>query len=326
MTCTRAYAQIVLVVLVALGACRHAAPETFTATAFDADVRVLPNGSAEVVEAIAVAFAGPASGFERVIAYDTADGLTFVSASLDGRELVRDAADGVKVEPHGDRELRVRWTFPPAPDASRTFGLRYIVVAASAIQGARGSLRLPVIPANRSYPIEFARVSLTLPASAALFSGSGIAEAGWRVERQPVNGITAQRRDLPPAEPTTVVAEFSVDPAAVLEPRWHADRRWGELLMPAFLSGGLFILVVGAGVLWITRFQYPPSRREGDGQERLAVRTGLRNGGLVTIVVALGSAAVAWFTLSHLGPWAMAVPVSILIVGVVFVTVSRWWV
>jgi hypothetical protein len=65
-----------------------------------------------------------------VIAHDTADGVVFTSASLDGRELDRDTPGGIEVDADDGRRLRVRWTFPPASVASRTFVLRYVVARA----------------------------------------------------------------------------------------------------------------------------------------------------------------------------------------------------
>jgi hypothetical protein len=56
------------------------------------------------------------------------------------------------------------------------------------------------------------------------------------------------------------MAEFAIDAATMPRPRWQDDERRAQDMMPAFLSGGLFILVVAAGILWIVRFQYPSER------------------------------------------------------------------
>jgi uncharacterized ion transporter superfamily protein YfcC len=91
----------------------------------------------------------------------------------------------------------------------------------------------------------------------------------------------------------------------------------------------LFILVIGGGVLWIVRFQYPRRRRdagpltESEDRERSAVRAGLRTSGLVSVVLSVVLALVTWLTLSHFGWWPMSLPASILIVGLVFLAVGR---
>ena len=97
-------------------------------------------------------------------------------------------------------------------------------------------------------------------------------------------------------------------------------------LTPAFLSGGLFILVIGAGVLWIVRFQYPVKARDTAAAEREEVRRGLWYAGLACIGLGLLTALAVRGLLGHLGVWPQALAVSILLVGIVFLIVHRRWV
>jgi hypothetical protein len=88
------------------------------------------------------------------------------------------------------------------------------------------------------------------------------------------------------------------------------------------------MLVIGAGVLWIVRFQYPRRRppvaiSEAEERERAAVRSGLRLTGVVSIALSGVLALVTWLTLSHFGVWPMSLPVSILLIGVVFLLVGK---
>jgi hypothetical protein len=69
--------------------------------------------------------------------------------------------------------------------------------------------------------------------------------------------------------------------------------------------------------------QHPRGQR-GDEDERRIVRRGLRRGGAACIVLSIAAGAATALTLASFGPAAMAVPASILIVGVAFVAASPW--
>ena len=327
---------LLAVCLLAVGGC--AARPMVSVEELDVVVRVQPNGSVEVQEQLELRFAGdtPVDRFERDIRLERADEVIFLSASTDGRPIERDGTGDVRVDVVERPHLSVTWIFPPASSGSRTVGLRYLARGAVAISGSRGSLRQAVIPSGRPYAIAVGRVVLEVPADAHVFDGTGIAEPGWDVSRLP-RGISAERHGIAPADGATVVAEISVDRARVAEPTWQHHQDWARQLVPAFISGGLFILVIGAGILWIVRFQYPrrqskraaagrPGPIDDDDQERQSVRAGLRTGGLVAIGLGGVLAGVTWLTLGHLGLWPMALPVSIFLVGVVFVALARTYV
>ena len=59
------------------------------------------------------------------------------------------------------------------------------------------------------------------------------------------------------------MADVGIDTSSIAEPDWQRYQDWARDLIPALISGGLFILVIGAGVLWIVRFQYPRRRPGG---------------------------------------------------------------
>ena len=296
--------------------------------AFKADIQILPNGDADIREELTVRLAGGPGELVRQIRFARADNIRFVSASVDGRALVPDASGDVSltIDQDGPR-FEVRWRFASAADAARVLVLQYVAERAVRVEMVRGSVRLEILPSRRSFSIARAELTCLIPDGALLFAGSGIAEAGWRVERVP-NGITADRQQLADAESGTVVAELSIDPTVTREPNWQALERSRQFLFPAFVSAGLFMLVIGAGILWIVRFRYPRGHAATpeDERERHLARRGLRNGGLITVVVGLLAAAATWPAVDRLGIWAMALPVSIVIVGAVFAVVSRKWV
>jgi hypothetical protein len=311
--------------------CRPAPLDQFHVDNVSVAVVVRETGAAEVHETQTVTFTNASvPSFERVVALDYADRASFVSAAVDGRAIAVDAASGDRISVHGDAPLRVVWTLAPGPRTTHVFELRYVAEGAVALQGARGRMALGVIPARRPTAVDLVTVSFMLADGLHLFDGSGVAEAGWTLERTP-NGIAGTKRGLAPAEGVTLIAQTSADPAVLRQPQWQKDADWAEQFSAAFVAGGAFILVVGIGILIIIRLRYPRrgsaraahepnDERPGD---RDVVRRGLWIGGWVSVALAVACAAVVQWTLPHGGPWPQAVPVSILLVGLLFAAVSR---
>lgn len=313
-----------LVLLGCLAACRSGAPAVVDRVAVD--VRVLPGGTAEVHEVLTARLADGQRRFERRVSLDQADAVMFQSATFDGQSVVPNASGPIALTVGDGRRLDVRWTLPAGSSESHVFGLTYRAAGVVAVLGQRGRLRLGVIPGARPYAIGSARLSFEVPESTYVFDGTGVAEAGWQVERLP-HGIAATRDGIGPAEGATIIAEISADASGVIEPAWQINEERTVDLIPAFVSGGLFVLVIGAGILWIVRLQYPRRHPAGDREdERRQVRTGLRISGWVSVVAAVVFAGVTWLTLSQFGLWPMWVPGSMFLVGVVFVLVSRRYV
>jgi hypothetical protein len=316
-----------VLVFIAASACGPA--PSWSVQRVDVTLGVRPNGTIDVRETIAVRFSEPDTArFERRVALERADSLTFESASIDGTQIQPGSYGDASLQVDDDRGLRVVWMFPPSPEATRVFEVVYRANGAVAVRGIRGTIRHVAVPGGRTYGIESAAVRLAVDPDLHRFDGAGIAEAGWTVSRTS-DGIAGERRSLAPNDSATVMAEVGIDPAAIAEPSWQRYEDWTRDLIPAFVSGGLFILVIGGGVLWIVRFQYPRRKRgaspltDVEDRERIAVRAGLRTSGYVTVVLSGVLAVVTWLTLSHFGWWPMSLPASILIVGLVFLAVNR---
>lgn len=312
-------------------ACRPAAPVDLNVERIAIDAVVRETGSVEVHETQTVTFTKASeTTFERIVALDYADRASFVSAAIDGRAAAVDATGADRLSVSGGAPLRVRWTFVPGASARHVFDLRYVAEGAVALQGVRGAMALGVIPPRRGTAIDLATVSFTLADGLHLLDGSGVAEAGWTLERLP-NGIAGTKRGLTPDEGVTLMAQTSGDPAVMRQPQWQQDADWIEQFWLAFVAGGVFVLTVGIGILMIIRMRYPrlgsvrATREPNDEQpgEREFVRRGLRVGGWASVVLAVGCAVVVAWTLPHAGLWPQAVPLAILLVGLLFAAVSR---
>jgi len=74
-------------------------------------------------------------------------------------------------------------------------------------------------------------------------------------------GLTARRDGNAPGETAALQARLATDTLALARPDWQFDAALAAELVPAFISGGLFMVVVGIGILWMLRVRYPDPRR-----------------------------------------------------------------
>jgi len=290
---------------------------------FEVEIHLMPNGVAEIAETITVRGDGGAlPSFERVVRPARVEGLEFASASIDGAPVPPAA---MAVDAGAERMLRVAWRFTGATDAVHTIGLRYRARGVLGVLGRRGQFEWPALPRDRGYPILAARVDVTVPEDVLRLGDWGLAEAGWQVAELP-NGVSAVRAVVPAAEGATVLAEVAVDPATMTEPRWQHDAELGRQLTPAFISGGLFILTIGVGIIWIIWFQNRSqrvARRTADGGERRRTAEGLYTAGVVCLAFGGLVAVATSVMLGRYGVWSMAIPGSILLVGGLFVVLGK---
>jgi hypothetical protein len=290
----------------------------------DVELRVEPDGAVVVGETFTLTVPPRGARFSRHVGGERADALAFVASSIDGQVVAPDAPGSTSVEVSDGDDLDATWTFAPGPAAAeRTISFTYRAEGAVAVRGTRGTLQHVAVPPSRRYAVRAARIRAVVPEGMHVFEGTGIAEAGWTVART-ADGIVAERGGVEAGAGATVQMELGIDPAAIAEPMWQRHAEWASQMVPAFISGGLFILVIGAGILWIIRFQYPRRHASAaDQNERHTVRTGLRTSGAASMGFAAILAAVMRLTLSHAGAWSMALPISLFLVGLAFVAVSR---
>lgn len=320
----RAWVPLVAAVAVALlAACQPSPPATVHR--FDLALDVRADGTSYARETLDLTFAASVTEFERVVENDRADWLTFDEAFLDGRRLEGAAS----VTATDGRSLRVTWRFSQPLSGRHEFGLGYFASRTLRLSGIRGMLSWPALPAHRAFAAEASRLTLTVPRGLLVDGSMGIAEAGWSVERTPF-GIEATRGPVPSDEGATIVADITIDPSAMTEPIWQIDQARRSELGPAFLSGGIFILVVGAGILWIVRFQFPkgPSdalraREKADNMDRAAAARNLRVGGTVCLVFAIAAGTLSLRWVDQLGWSLLAIAAGIVIVGAAFLAAGR---
>ena len=312
-------APLILVIALSLAAGCGSPP--VDVARFDVAIQVRPEGVAEIDETIALAPDAAADAFMRRVRPERAETVEFVSASIDGAPA---PAGAVLVRQDAPDSLEVTWRRDGSGEGGRVLGLRYRATGALAVQGRRGEFVWSALPED-GWSIAAARVEVTVPEGAVRVGQWGIAEAGWEVSELP-NGIAAVRQPVGPADRATVLAQLGVNPATMTEPRWQHDEAFGRQLIPAFISGGLFILVIGAGVIWIIRFEaVSRTGRRAGWRQAMPARTaeGLFTAGIVCLAFGLAVLAATYLILRRYGDWSLAIPASILIVGAMFLLLGR---
>lgn len=301
-------------------------------TSLDVSLHVQPDGSLEVVERLRVRLPEGATSFQRQEQAFRHDG---VQDDVTGR------MNGV-VFPRGrgPRELEIRrgvhldarFHFPPT-GGEHAFVLRYRLAGAVHTSGIRGTVSWRFT--NPGGAIADARIALNVPPATVLLEDPWVEEAGFEVARLPT-GLTA-RGPVKRGGTATPGAEFTIDTLSIAEPGWQNDRRRARDLMPAFIAGGLFLLVIGGGVVWMIRLKYPRIRARLADLDELTLPPAIKSALIERVIVArdLGRAAqatavfgaVVWITarqyFSHLDIWPLAIPAGILLSALMFQFESR---
>jgi hypothetical protein len=262
--------------------------------------------------------------FGRRLPADHSDGVVFESFTVDGTPIAP-GEQGLTVVAKSN-SLDLTW-LPTTPASSpRRVSLVMRAVSAIAVTQPRASLSWPVLSAGRDQDLQRVDIELVLPVGTTIYPGTGIAEANWNVAVTPV-GITSHKSPVAQSESATLVAAFDFDRRGVPDPVWERNLDRQRQFLPAFLAGALFFLVVGVGTLVILRAQYPSKARLARQPQaalppvadRDSAAAGLRLTGVIGLLIAAGSAAVAATTLGFLGLAVQAIPATMALVSAVFV-------
>jgi hypothetical protein len=260
--------------------------------------------------------------FERTAETDEADGLELTSATAGGVSLVPGAEFDVDA---GERRVRVRYAPTGPVSGSRQLTLAFKAVSAVAVTAPRATLSWPVLGPGRGFDVASVRAVLLLPTDSHIYPGTGIAEAGWVVDRTR-EGIVATRAPVSRDEAARLVAALDFVRSGVRDPVWERNRDRQRQFWPALVAGALFFIVIGIGVLVILRLQYPRRRQgvplERESDERALVTRGLYVSGLVGAGMAVVGAGVSYLTLGFLGMWAQLIPASMLVVSLSFMAAA----
>jgi len=318
-----ALSRLVLACLFGAGiaACQLQAPSTFVDRA-DIELALRTDGSVEVYEQFDVRVEDSPVVFERAVNHAHVDDLVFLNASLNGDELAPGGGDDLTVrEGH---TLRVRWKLPAGHAGTRhRVTLKYRALGVVFVGEGQGWLEWPALPAGRTFAVDAARVDLHLPTNPSASDSRGMLQAGWEVS-ETTDGIIATGTGVGLA-PAVVVAQIPIFDrfgarVPVTIPTWQVTEDLRREFAPAFVSGALFMLVIGGGIVWMLHVKHPRVRGSGaslpDAEERVAAASGLRTSALAVAILAAACMALAALFLPRFGWWGQLIPVSIALVAV----------
>jgi hypothetical protein len=141
------------------------AAKDYSAERFDGQFALQPDGSALATEKVIFRFeGGPFTYAFRDIEPTGTDGIAFVEASMDGKEMPLGTNAG-QVELTGSDPLKVKWHFAPASDTTHEFVVRYRVAGIVRKLDA-DTIRWRAIPQDHDYVIERSTITLTYPPTA----------------------------------------------------------------------------------------------------------------------------------------------------------------
>ena len=242
-------AVIALIAIALLAGC--GSPTAATVTRFEARLELQPDGSVQAHERLQVRTDAAVVRYRKPL--DRMDAILDAAAGVDHTGRPGGASDSAP-EVATEDGLTVDWPVPAGPDAVHTLVVTYHATGAVAVRGANATLWWRILPADRAFDVEHAVARLSLPPGTLLAHAPWTPEPGWTITREG-NLLTAEARNIAADQPATLVVPFSVDPRAIVEPRWQFNLERGLELVPAFIAGGLFILVTGIGALVMIRLQ-----------------------------------------------------------------------
>ena len=285
----------------------------------DIAIAVIPDGSLDVREQFAVRAEDTPVVFERTVTHPHMDAVTFLGASLNGTAEPRRETGAFSVR--DGRALRVRWTLPAGPAGARhAVELRYRAVGVVFVGEGQGRLDWPALPARRSFSIDAARLELHLPKTPVRSETIGVVEAGWEVSRAPW-GLLATRAQVG-REAAVIVAELGIDRTIIAVPSWQVSEDLRRQFAPAFISGALFMLVIGGGVIWMLRFKHRAAgvsvTASTDERQRSAAASGLRKSAVAVGLLAAACMGLAAAFLPRFGWWGQLLPASMMFIALLF--------
>jgi uncharacterized protein (TIGR04222 family) len=222
------------------------AAKSYDAERFDVQIDLQENGSAIITETVEFHFSGgPFTNVFRNISATETDGVTFLSASMDGTPMPQGAQAG-QVEVEAGDPLKVTWHFSPTFDTTHVFVVRY---RANGVvrKGAADTLIWRAVPEEHEYSIARSMVTLIYPSKATLLEQPSLSsdfESAQENDRFLLTaGELAKNHDL------ILTAKFSPGSLARTAPQWQAQKERADAAtakaLPIGAIAGLATLILG---------------------------------------------------------------------------------
>ena len=244
-----------LIAVLSLSIVPEAAAKTYAAERFDTRIRILPNGSIEVVETVVFRFEGEFTHVYRELSRRRTDDIEVVSAEMDGRTLPFGKESG-QVDVRRRSKVRVEWQFAPRTDSRHTFVLTYIVRGVVQRAGGRDVFEWVALPTEHDYPIGESQVSLeppVSPLSRPIVDSERVAELKFEQGGQQLQVFA---RGIGKNGWVKTRLEFDEGAIIAAAPAWQQRQFAARALAPRWLMAAGIVLVAGLLFMFALRQSY----------------------------------------------------------------------
>jgi hypothetical protein len=220
------------------------AAKDYSADRYDVNVTVEEGGDLFVKETFVFRFAGgPFTRVFREIPTDETDGITDVSASMDGIALPLGSATG-QVEIDYGRRVKVVWHLPPTSDDIHIFVLAYHMLGVIRQQDGSDVLSYRPLPTDHDYLIASSTVRFTYPASAQLLDQPAMTRGQSEIGSAP-GQVTLLSHNLGKNDYLQVLLRFAPGSLTTAPPQWQVLQSQQNSRAPAFIALAAAILSAG---------------------------------------------------------------------------------
>jgi len=252
----------IIAAAIAVAAIPAIAAKSYRAERFHSRIVVEPGGSILVTETVRFEF-GPDSFtyVYRDLPRRKTDGLTILSATMDGVPMERGKAPGQFELKREDNRRRVVWHFAATSNAAHVFSVTYRAEGVVWQDAGRDVLAWTLLPTKHEYVIACGSGEVEYPETAQLI---GDARFSIRPQEMQVEGRLVRFLRCPFERDDSWVVEMDFAPRTVASapPAWQQRSIRNAETLPLFLGLGGLILLAGAGGFVLFALQH---RHGGQG-------------------------------------------------------------
>ena len=247
--CVRRPAILVAVIaaVITAAAIPVLAAKSYRAERFHSRIVVEPGGSILVTETVRFEF-GPDSFtyVYRDLPNRKTDGLTILSATMDGVPMERGKAAGQYEVKREDNRRRIVWHFAETSSAAHVFTVTYRAAGVVWQDASRDVLAWTLLPTRHEYSIACGSGEVEYPDSVQLLGDArfSVPPQELQVEGRAVRFLRCpfERNDS-----WVVEMDFAPRSVAAVAPRWQQRSIRNAESLPLFLGLGGFLLLAGVG-------------------------------------------------------------------------------
>jgi hypothetical protein len=219
--------------------------KSYIADKFDATAQIATDNTMQVTETEVFHFSGGSFSFvSREIPTDNTDGITILSAGMDGQTMSQGSDTGQFEVDASSNPITITWHFLAQPETTHTFTLKYQIQGIIQKQSQEDLVDWKPLPDKHAYLITSSTITLNYPPTATLLRTPEI-DQGEATISQATGGVTYHATNIPVDQGIELGLRFQ--PGLVSNaPQWQQASERNSKLLPFTLFGGLLIAVLGS--------------------------------------------------------------------------------